>query len=227
MLTTLAWLQVFNLSLLTSDFYAFAVRGVFFEGFSRQSLGVYLLSCAAVVCGLVIYFTSPDAAQQAHAHAATHTTQYAAVDLYDTYTTPDGPPPCASEQGGGEGRMRRSDDGGSGERRAAEGSYVTVSCKECGPSSASLGKQGTGAGGMHGACSMIGGPVLSGGASGVVGEHSTCGGDTQDGLQMTSSGVQVAWEYGDTGDAGDPKTGTDSAVQNGCRDGAVIALDDA
>lgn len=51
--------QFFNLSLLTSDFYAFAVRALFFHGFTRCSLTVYLISTTLVIIGLVLYFTSP------------------------------------------------------------------------------------------------------------------------------------------------------------------------
>jgi hypothetical protein len=50
---------MFNLSLLTSDFYAFAVRGLFFQGFTRSSLLVYITSSTLVISGLVLYCTAP------------------------------------------------------------------------------------------------------------------------------------------------------------------------
>eukprot|EP00892_Ulva_mutabilis_P002967 jgi/Ulvmu1/12671/UM094_0027.1 len=78
---------VFNLSLLTSDVYALTVRGVFFDGFSRQALSVYIVSCAMVVCGLVLYFTSPEPPSQGQASNCSLAPSYAAVDLYDAYTS--------------------------------------------------------------------------------------------------------------------------------------------
>lgn len=52
-------MQFFNLSLLTSDFYAFAARAMLLQGFTRSSLTVYVISTTLVVIGLVLYFTSP------------------------------------------------------------------------------------------------------------------------------------------------------------------------
>ena len=52
-------LQFFNLSLLTSDFYAAAVRVLFFQGFDATSALAFAVAAVAVIAGLLIFFTAP------------------------------------------------------------------------------------------------------------------------------------------------------------------------
>lgn len=209
-------LQIFNLSLLTSDFYAFGARGIFFEGFSRHSLTVFLISCAAIICGLVAYFTAPDPAPDLPRHASTSAPPYAPVDPYDVYSSADGqqasPPgdtPCglraALSLSGGDSICERASERGAGETS-------TNDYEACVLHGSRMGDTGSSPRG----CAMLCSPAVGSAAQVVARERSRSGGGVS-GLEMASSDGQAAWERGEgVADGGVGAAGSWQSSTGGC-----------
>lgn len=190
-------LQVFNLSLLTSDLYAFAARGIFFDGFTRHSLTLYLISCTAVVCGLAAYFTALDSPRNIPPRASAGAPHYAIADLHDAYSSPDrrqavtptralrGLVPAQSRDGASVCGRGRSSEAGAGDRAANDhdgGVRYGGMASETGSSPRGR--------------AMVCSPAVGSAAQVEAWERSRSGG-VAGGLEMAAADGQVAWEAGE------------------------------